>query len=460
MNLHLADPTSDAIPLWPVTKTGFDTWVKGREAVQARWIGASGFKAKPGKYLLVPGEGGRLAGVVVGIDEKPDLWAYAGLPRALPAGIYQIQSKSDAVAATRSALGWALGTYGFDRYREKSERSFADLVWPDGADRGHVERAARAIALVRDLINTPASDMGPAELAEAAQRVASANGADCRVTVGDDLLTQSYPMVHAVGRASSRKPRMIDMIWGNPAHPKVTLVGKGVCFDSGGLDIKPASGMALMKKDMGGGAMALGLASLIMASKLPLRLRVMVPAVENAVGSNAFRPGDVLRSRKGITVEIGNTDAEGRLVLGDALADADAEAPELMIDFATLTGAARTAVGPDLPALFTDDDQLAADLARHGAIESDPHWRLPLYKPYRAMLDSKVADINNAGEGGMAGAITAALFLKEFVAKTKSWAHVDLYAWNQKARPGRPAGGEAMMLRAVYALLAERYGRG
>jgi leucyl aminopeptidase len=454
---YLADATADASPIWPITRKGFAAWKKNQPPATARWAEACEFEAKPGRFLLVPGQGGRLAGVLLGVAAEPDMWAYAGLPAALPEGLYSIAGKLRRNQATSAALGWALGTYSFNRYREASAQRFASLAWPAGADRRHVEHAAEAIRLVRDLVNTPAADLGPAELADAAETLAAAHNAKAEVIVGDDLLTRNYPLIHAVGRASTRAPRLIDIRWGRSEHPKVTLVGKGVCFDSGGLDLKPSTGMALMKKDMGGAATVLGLARLIMDTKLPVRLRVLIPAVENSVAGNAYRPGDVLRSRQGTTVEIGNTDAEGRLVLADALTEADGETPEILIDCATLTGAARVALGPDLPALYTDDDAFAAELARHGQATADPHWRMPLYAPYRAMIDSKIADINNAGEGGMAGSITAALFLKDFVHKARTWAHFDLYAWNLKARPGRPIGGEAMMLRALFALLAERY---
>ena len=453
-----SERTPDAVPIWPVRKTDLAAWRQRQPAAIAIWVERCKFEAAAGKHLLLPGSGGELAGVLLGMPEEPDLWAYAGLPEALPDGLYHIAADLPAAAATRAAIGWALGTYSFTRYRKPGRAAFASLCWPEAADRAQVERTVAATRLVRDLVNTPAGDLGPGELAQAAWDLAARHQAACTVIVGKDLLTQNYPMIHAVGRAATAEPRLIDLVWGAPAAPKVTLVGKGVCFDSGGLDIKPASGMALMKKDMGGAATVLGLASMIMQAALPVRLRVLIPAVENAIAGNAYRPGDVLASRKGLTVEIGNTDAEGRLVLADALAEADAESPDLLVDCATLTGAARVAVGPDLPALFTDDETFAADLARHGKAEADPHWRLPLHQPYRTMLDSKLADINNAGEGGLAGAITAGLFLKEFVGKAKTWAHLDLFAWNQKARPGRPAGGEAMMLRALYALIAERYG--
>ncbi|OYY25653.1 MAG: leucyl aminopeptidase [Azorhizobium sp. 35-67-15] len=327
-----------------------------------------------------------------------------------------------------------------------------------GDDAAALARTFEAVRLVRDLVNTPANDLGPAELEDAARRLAARHGANFRSIVGADLLARNFPLIHTVGRAATRAPRLLDLAWGPEDAPKVTLVGKGVCFDTGGLDIKPSSGMLIMKKDMGGAATALGLAHLIMSRGLKVRLRVLIPAVENAIAGDAFRPGDIFSSRKGLTVEIGNTDAEGRLVLADALSLADEDAPDLLVDFATLTGAARVALGPHLPPAYTDDEALAADLARHAQAQADPLWRLPLWRPYAAMIDSKVADINNAGAGGFAGSITAALFLARFVETAKSWLHLDIYAWNPSARPGRPEGGEAQTIRALDALIAERYG--
>jgi leucyl aminopeptidase len=384
-----------------------------------------------------------------------DVWSYAGLPEKLPAqppgGGYCLDATLPPAAAGRAVLGWVLGTYEFTKYR-KPKRTFADLAWPAGVDQAAVRRAAEATFLVRDLINTPAADMGPAELAAAARRLARAHKARLSVITGDALLSKNYPAIHAVGRASARAPRLIDLRWGNRG-PRISLVGKGVCFDSGGLDLKSSSGMLLMKKDMGGGAHVLGLASMVMAAKLPVRLRMLVPAVENSVSGNAMRPMDVLRTRKGLTVEVGNTDAEGRLVLCDALAEADREKPDLLIDIATLTGAARVALGPDLPALFCNDDKLADRFLTHAKDEDDPLWRMPLHAPYRRMLDSKVADINNFSDGPHAGAITAALYLAEFVDPKTPWAHLDVMAWNVSAKPGRPVGGDAMGLRAAYALI-------
>ncbi|MGH9320777.1 MAG: leucyl aminopeptidase family protein, partial [Vicinamibacteria bacterium] len=369
-------------------------------------------------------------------------------------------SKKDAEAA---ALGFALGTYRFERLRKSSEKEkeLARLAWPEGSDRKRVTSAAEATMLVRDLINTPASDLGPAELASAAEDVAKKYQGALRVIVGDALLEQGYPAIHAVGRAAApdRAPRLIDVTFGEPSLPKVTLVGKGVCFDSGGLDLKPANNMKLMKKDMGGGAHVLGLASMIGDAGIPVRLRVLIPAVENSVSGSALRPLDVVRTRKGTTIEIGNTDAEGRVVLADALAEASSESPALLLDFATLTGAARVALGAELPALFCNDEPTAAALVAKAEAESDPLWRMPLFKPYRKQIESKVADLTNSTDSPLAGAITAALFLQEFVSAGIPWAHVDLMAWNTSSRPGRPEGGEAMGMRAAYAVIEERFSR-
>jgi leucyl aminopeptidase len=453
---HLLSGETVAVPITLVVGDDRDKPPAELDAAAGRWLKAIAFAAKPGKLALLPDASGGLARVVVAYQAGEELWALAGLPDALPEGTYRLEPAPAAPVATAMALGWSLGCYAFTRYK-KRERGFAKLVWPKSADRALVERLARGIGLARDLINTPAEDMGPAELAGAAEELAARHGARCRVIVGDDLLGENYPMIHAVGRASARAPRLADLTWGDAKAPKLTLVGKGVCFDSGGLDLKPASGMRLMKKDMGGAATLLGLAGAIMEAGLPLRLRLLLPAVENLVSASAIRPLDIIRSRRGLTVEIGNTDAEGRLILADALAEADVEKPALLIDMATLTGAARTALGPELPALFSNDDGLAAALLRAGEVELDPLWRLPLWRPYRKMLKSKVADLNNVSESTFAGAITAAIFLKEFVSDGTPWAHIDTYAWNQSSRAGRPEGGEALGLRALYRLIANRF---
>jgi leucyl aminopeptidase len=451
-----------AVPLTPVIARELGARLDSLGAPAKSWIESTGFKAEPGSFALLPDSNGKLGRVLVGASPETGpgnngLWDLAGLPSALPEGIYALDGVSDRDKATRHALGWALGCYAFTRYK-KPKRDFAKLVWPANADRGKVERLAKGQNLARDLINTPAEEMGPAELQAAAEELARSRQAACRTVIGDDLLKQNYPTIHAVGRASSRAPRLIDIVWGNPSAPKLTLVGKGVCFDTGGLDLKTASGMRLMKKDMGGAATVLGLAGAIMESQLRVRLRVLIPAVDNAVAGNAMRPMDVIRTRKGIAVEVGDTDAEGRLILCDALAEAAAEKPDLIIDLATLTGAARVALGPDLPALFANDEQLAADIIDAGKRESDPLWRLPLWRPYREMLKSHIADINNVGDSGFASAITAALYLAEFVPPDTKWAHIDTYAWNQKTRPGRPEGGEALCMRALYAMIEARFG--
>jgi leucyl aminopeptidase len=424
-----------------------------------RWIEATRFEIEAGKHRAVPGRDGDIAEVLLGLGEEPSPWDWAGLPTELPAGAFHVVGEVGKRDADAGALGFALGTYRFDRLRKSSEKEPARLAWPEACDRKRVRSAAEATFLVRDLINAPASELGPAELAATAEEVARKYEGRFRVVVGDDLLQQNYPAVHAVGRAASveRAPRLVDVEFGDPNHPRVTLVGKGVCFDSGGLDLKPATNMKLMKKDMGGGAQVLGLASMIRDAGLPVRLRVLVPAVENSVSGSSLRPLDVVRSRKGTTIEIGNTDAEGRVILADALTEASSETPGLLIDFATLTGAARVALGADLPALFCNEEETAKAFLAKSESESDPLWRMPLFKPYRKQIESKVADLTNSTDSPLAGAITAALFLQEFVAPGIPWAHVDLMAWNVSSRPGRPEGGEAMGMRAAFALIEERF---
>jgi leucyl aminopeptidase len=443
----------------PVVLLAPDTvraWRKRQPAIVEKWLAGTGFAGKAGEVAVLPAGKGGVGQVVAVLGAPEDPIAHAAVAAKVPAGAYRLAEGLPPEQATAAAIGWAQAAYRFTRYKSSKAKPAA-LVWPDGADRALVEATVEANFLARDLINTPASDMGPAELAAAAQALAKRFGARCKVIVGEDLLKQNWPMVHAVGRASSRVPRLIDIAWGPADAPRLTLVGKGVCFDSGGLDLKPASGMLLMKKDMGGAAHVLALASMVMATGLKLRLRVLVPAVENSVSGNAFRPLDVLQTRKGITVEIGNTDAEGRLILGDALHEAAGEKPALLIDCATLTGAARVALGPELPAVFVNDDGLAGDLLRHGNAQHDPFWRLPLWRSYRRFLDSKVADLNNVG-GDLGGAITAALFLEEFVPRDVPWIHMDVMAWNAADRPGHPAGAAAQGLRAFYALIRERLG--
>jgi leucyl aminopeptidase len=445
--------TAATIPLYQVDKKTAKDHLDGPREV--KWARANGFSGQAGRLCMVPGEDGALAKVLVGRSKDAPPWQWADLPRRLPAGTYRIADALDPEAATQAALGWGLGAYSFDRYK-KRDHGAVTLVWPDGADRGLVRRLGDATYLVRDLINTPAEDMGPGELETVTRDLAKKHGATITVIRGDDLLKKGYPAIHAVGRASSRAPRLIDLGWGDARAPKVTFVGKGVCFDTGGLDLKNSSGMLTMKKDMGGAAHVLGLAHAIMDAGLNLRLRVLIPAVENSVSGNAFRPLDVLSTRKGLTVEVGNTDAEGRLVLCDALAEAVRDEPAIVLDFATLTGAARVALGTDVPALFCNDDALAGELTAAGERVGDNLWRMPLWQGYKHQLDSKVADLSNVGKGPYGGAITAALFLERFVEGTP-WAHVDLMAYNLESRPGRPYGGEAMGLRAFFTALAARF---
>lgn len=451
--------TTSAIPITFVTKASWPGIKESLSAEARNFAEANVYTAKPGSYLALPGADGRIAQVLFGIEDDDakhrDLFRPGALPGLLPAGTYRFANAPH--DARLAALAFALGSYLFGRYR-KAETPEVRLVPPDGVDAAELSRLADAATLARDLVNTPSNDMGPEELEAAAKQVADRFGARFTSIVGDDLLEQNHPLIHAVGRASTRAPRLIELVWGDASHPKVTLVGKGVCFDTGGLDLKPSSSMLLMKKDMGGAANVLALAQMVMDAGLKLHLRVLIPAVENAVAGNAFRPMDVFPSRKGITVEIGNTDAEGRLVLADALALADEDKPDLLIDMGTLTGAARVALGPDLPPFYTQDEALAADVARCAAAENDPLWRMPLWAPYDSWLDSKVATINNAPSGGFAGSITCALFLQRFVEHARSWLHLDIFAWTPSAKPGRPEGGECQAARALYKLLSERYG--
>jgi leucyl aminopeptidase len=412
---------------------------------------------------MLPGEGGNPGGAVVGLGPLASvndlkLWHAAGLSDRLVPAKYRLATSLSAAAATQFTLGWLIGSYRFSRYRAPPSTGRAMLVAPAAADTTYAEAAASATALARDLVNTPANDLGPAELAQAAADLAKRFGATLNVTVGEALKAGNFPLIYTVGAGSPREPRLIDLRWGKPGRPKVTLVGKGVCFDSGGLDIKPSAGMLLMKKDMGGAACALGVAHLLMQLDAPVQLRVLIPAVENSVDGHSYRPGDVIKSRKGITVEIGNTDAEGRLVLADALTEAEADKPDLLIDLATLTGAARVALGPELPAAYSTDASLLALFREIGDDEMDPVWPMPLWAGYDDEFSSKVADIGNASASSFAGSPVAALFLKRFVTATPAWLHVDLYAWNPKERPGRPVGAEAQCVRSVYRLIRARYG--
>jgi leucyl aminopeptidase len=459
--MHPIFAPGGAIPAVPVTFVTSATWPQVRAELDAReraYAQAAGFEPRAGQHLMLPGPEGSLAGVLFAIepadDPAPDLFRPGALPGLLPPGVYRFANAPH--DAKLAALAFALGAYRFARYRTADEKKVR-LELPAGVDGEDVTRIVEAVWLARDLINTPANDMGPAELEYAARSMAARHDASVHVIAGDELLKQNFPLIHAVGRAADRAPRLIDIAWGDPSHPKITLIGKGVCFDTGGLDIKPDSGMLNMKKDMGGAACMLALAHMVMARGLKIRLRVLIPAVENAISGSAFRPRDVYRSRKGLTVEIGNTDAEGRLILADAIALAEEEEPELIADMATLTGAARVALGTEVVPFYTDDAALAADLTRCAATENDPLWRMPLWRPYDQLLESKVADVNNVSSGGFAGSITAAMFLRRFVSG-KSWLHFDIYAWNQTSKPGRPEGAECQAARALYALLVSRYG--
>ena len=446
------------VPIWFVTTESYAQVRDELAPAARRFAETAQFEPKAGQSLLLPGADGALSGVLFGLEPADkadkDRFLPGRLPSLLPAGTYRFANAPH--DPRLAALAFALGSYKFTRYR-RAEANGAQLALSNEIDGAELSRIAEGVALARDLINTPANDMGPAELEDAARALAAKHGAAFASLVGEELLQQNFPLIHAVGRASPRAPRLIELTWGDAAHPKITLVGKGVCFDTGGLDIKPDSAMLIMKKDMGGAANVLAAAHMIMDAKLKLRLRVLIPAVENAIAGDAFRPLDIYKSRKGITVEIGNTDAEGRLVLADALALADEEKPELIVDMATLTGAARVALGPELAPFYTHDDALAADLARHAQAERDPMWRMPLWKPYESLLESKSADVNNVG-GSFAGSITAALFLNRFVTGARAWAHFDIYAWTPSAKPARPDGGECQVARALYALLRERYG--
>jgi leucyl aminopeptidase len=427
----------------------------GLGKLQAQWAGANGFTGQRGKLLALPSETGGLAGYLFGVGagaSRPVL--VTGLAGAnLEAGRYRLEGALG--DPTYAALGFRLGAYRFDRYRKP--KALPELVPPSDADAAEVTRLTEAAYLARDLINTPANDLGPDAFDREIRAFAARHKMKVKAIVGDELLKQNFPMIHAVGRAAAEAPRLLDLSWGRASDPKITLVGKGVTFDTGGLDIKPSSGMLLMKKDMGGAANVLGLAHAIIDAGLKVRLRVLIAVVENAISAPAFRPGDVLPSRSGQTVEIGNTDAEGRLILGDALTLGDEESPELMLDMATLTGAARTALGPDLPPLYSTDDRLAADLMAAGLRSDDPLWRMPLWEPYDKMMDSKIADVNNAGSTPFAGSITAAMFLKRFVKNAKAWVHLDIFGWAPEARPGRPFGGTDQGIRSVYGTLKARY---
>jgi leucyl aminopeptidase len=440
----------EGLPIVILSPQEYDQWFSKQTESICNWLKHSGFKGKG--HALVPKTDGNIASVIVVTGENDSIWALSNVANQLPLGSYYLEGSDD--FQRNAGLGWVLGQYQFARYKETVEK--ATLYLPSDVAFQDVNKLASGVYLTRDLVNTPASDMMPQDISKIMQSLAAEFNADFSEIVGDELLAENYPTIHMVGRASVNEPRLLDLRWGDEKSPLLTLVGKGVCFDSGGLDIKPAAGMRLMKKDMGGAAHVLGLASLIMAFQLPVRLRVLVPAVENAVSSNAFRPGDIVKTRKGLTVEIDNTDAEGRLVLCDALAEADTEEPDLIIDFATLTGAARVALGLEVPGFYSTEDVFAQQLMNAGSSQEDHVWRMPLHQPYADYMKGSISDLVNGAPTPFGGSITAALYLQHFVEKT-DWIHFDVGAWNDRARPGRPKGGEAMGLRAVFNALRQRY---
>ena len=445
-----------AVSITPVDRASFQAMAKTLPAPTRHWLAANSFSGAPDSFCLVPGSDGKLGQVFAGVTHVTHPFALAALPFALPEGVYTLSEEGLTVGAEAAALSWELGSYVFDLYKSR-RRAPATLILAANAEAERGLAQATAIAATRDLVNTPAEHMGPEELAKAAEMIAKQHGAKFSQIVGDALLKKNFPAIHAVGRASTRAPRLIELKWGKASDPLLSIVGKGVCFDTGGLDIKGADGMRQMKKDMGGAANALGLAALVMAFKLPVRLQVLIPAVENSISGNAYRPGDVIKTRKGLHIEIGNTDAEGRVVLSDALAYASESKPELIIDMATLTGAARVALGAQLPALFSKHHDTARDLVDLGMKMDDPLWHMPLWAPYKAGIESTIGDIVNTGKSALAGAINAALFLEYFVPENQDWLHIDLFAWNDTARAGRPIGGEAQTIRTLLAYLEQRF---
>lgn len=451
----LADDTA-AIPIHVLRTSEWRPWSERHSETLRRLASAYDFQAQNGRMLVVPATDGAIERVLFGAGDKANAMMLGALAQNLPAGDYKLAFAPREFAPTMMAIAWGLGAYAFDRYK-KRKRPAPRLVLPDDADRAEAERVVRAAWLARDLVNTPTSDMGPEALHAAAEAVAQQHGAKFAAIVGEDLLKQNYPLIHAVGRAAAQAPRLLHLSWGEADAPRVALVGKGVCFDTGGLDIKPSAGMRMMKKDMGGAAHALALAQIVMDAKLPVKLDVFLPVVENAISGDAFRPGDVIASRQGLTVEIDNTDAEGRLILADALTRACEDKPRVLIDFATLTGAARTALGPEIPPFYANDETLAAELARASLEACDPIWRMPLWDAYEADMDSPIADLKNTGDGAFAGSIYAALFLRRFV-DGPAWAHFDIFAWSPKDKPARPQGGDAQALRATWTVLKQRFG--
>lgn len=451
----VTDADAPATPIYAIRSADWGAWIESRPEALKRLCTAHDFKAQNGRILLAPATDGSIERVLFGVGDKANAMAMGALSQNLPAGRYAIAAAPREFPAGLVATAWGLGAYAYDRYKPR-KRPAPQLEPPGGADMAEVTRLVTAAWFARDLVNTPTNDMGPEALHAAAEALANEHGASFTAITGDELLAQNYPLIHAVGRAAAQAPRLLHLRWGDQSKPRVALVGKGVTFDTGGLDIKPSAGMRIMKKDMGGAAHALALAQIVMSAKLAVALDVFIPIAENAISADAFRPGDVIASRKGLTVEIDNTDAEGRLILADALTRASEETPELVIDFATLTGAARTALGPDIPPFFTEDETLAADLAKASSETCDPIWRLPLWNAYDGDMDSPIADLKNGGDGAFAGAIYGGLFLRRFVT-APAWVHFDIYAWAPKDRPARPQGGEAQALRAVWRVLKARY---
>jgi leucyl aminopeptidase len=451
----LTDAAAPAVPIHAIRTSEWRQWLESRPEALKRLAKAHDFQAQSGRILLAPATDGSIERVLFGVADKGNAMAMGALAQHLPAGDYHIAAAPREFSATLVAIAWGLGGYTFERYK-KRKRAAPRLAPPEGADMAEAARIVAASWLARDLVNTPTNDMGPEALHAAAEAVARENGADFEAIVGDALLAQNYPLIHAVGRAAAQAPRLLHLSWGEAGAPRLAIVGKGVTFDTGGLDIKPAAGMRLMKKDMGGAAHALALAQAVMQTGLKLKLDLFLPVVENAIAGDAFRPGDVIAARTGTTVEIDNTDAEGRLILADALARACEDKPDLLLDFATLTGAARTALGPDLPPFFTDDEALAAELTEAAAETADPIWRMPLWDAYEGDMDSAIADLKNTGDGAFAGAIYAALFLRRFVT-APSWAHFDVFAWAPREKAARPSGGEAQALRAALKVIKARF---
>ncbi len=454
-----------SVPITPLSSNSLDSWQKDQTPAAQSWLKSERFKGTRGQIVRIPNPEGQIKEVGFGLGPDPadyfrsNPFALGALVKSLPVGQYKLNELEEfEIDPVLACLGWANGSYGFDAFKNADQQTDRPrLDFPRGAEPSQVQRLIEAVFFVRDLVNMPANAMGPIALETACRQIASSHKADVCSIVGDDLLTSNFPLIHTVGRAAAQAPRLVELTWGEESHPTVTLVGKGVCFDSGGLNLKPGNSMTLMKKDMGGAAHVLGLSHLIMSARLPVRLRTLVPIVENSISASAFRPGDVIVSRSGQSVEIGNTDAEGRLILADALSYACEVGSEVLIDMATLTGAARTALGPDLPPFYSDDDEFSGALAKASNQVADPLWRMPLWPGYESWLDSKVADVNHIADAPMAGSITAALFLKRFISNVTTWAHFDIYAWNLKSKPGQAVGGEAQAIRALFQYLQSRF---